>query len=96
MVGTIPPTAYLLVSHDTIVKGHFANLLAIAYHFGISISDEGVIKFNGKDTHPHYIMDDGNCTPSGNGWNKHDAIKDWANKHMKLPSDYKIYRYLTT
>lgn len=91
-MGTLPATQLLLTRND-IVVGHFSKYVEIAYFIGISIDDYGVITFNGKKVNPTYNLEPSIHT-GRDGWNKHEAIADWARYHMRLPSGYRTYRYL--
>ena len=90
----MPPTALLLVKYG-MVTGEFPSYTAVAYHYGITITDQGVIWFNGKEQLPKYILDTSpNVEQFDNGFSKEDAIANWAKNHMKLPSGHRLYRYL--
>lgn len=89
-MGVLPPTYYLAIKNG-IVYGEFKNRLEIVYSLGISISDEGVITFMGREVNPTYSIGEGD-----NSFKKCEAIKDWARYHMGsyLPYGFKIYRCL--
>ena len=92
-MGTSPPTALLLTRND-IVVGRFSSWSAMTIYLGISVDMEtGVVSLTGKPQQPTYVVtDDG----GDNHWKTEmDVIKDWSSKHLKLPSGYAVYRYLT-
>lgn len=94
MAGVMPKTALLLVRNG-IVMGHFNCLSEIAYFVGISVSDEGVITFNGEKVNPSYNMKEDRASVLEGAWkDKHEVVVDWANHHMHLPSGCRVYRYL--
>ena len=94
MVGTLPRTA-LLLTNSGVVQGHFQSWSQIGHHFGIKVSDDGVVNFNGEDQNPRYIMHERECMIMNTHWkSKEDVIRDWCSRHMRLPSGYSIYRYL--
>lgn len=87
MSGSIPNTAYLLISNDRVV-GEFETLPHITRYLGISIDNDGLITFMGDKVNPQYSLE---C------WTKANAVQDWSKCYMlkNLPSGYKIGWYLT-
>lgn len=87
MAGRLPATRYLL-TRGPIVIGEYDSLIDIALSLDISVTrseDTLFIAFMGKQVNPQYTLN----------WTDYDAIRDWVWYHMQLPSDYKVYRYLT-
>lgn len=93
MVGVLPKTKLLLVN-EIVVVGEFSSYSEIGHYFNIKVTDEGVVIFNGKEQLPHYVVtDDGPIV--NNYWkSKSDIIRDWCSRHMRLPSGYRVYRFL--
>lgn len=84
MAGVLPRTAYLLTKNEMVV-GEFSSRTDVAMHIGVSVDDNGRITFGGDEVGPKYSSE----------WaNKDEIVRDWARYHMKMPSGYKIYRYL--
>ena len=95
MAGVMPKTA-LLLTRSGVVQGEYASWYEIAVTLGISIGDDGHITFMGEKQNPGYVIDPDKTIITGEHWERIDAIKDWAKCYMekKLPSDYRIYRFL--
>ena len=96
-MGTLPATAYLLIDCNEVV-GEFANKTAIARHFGIFVSDDGRVTFNGELVYPSYIMSSVGQMVLGNHFkSKEEVISDWSRSYLEknLPRDCSIYRFLT-
>jgi hypothetical protein len=94
MIGTLPRTKLLLVG-NSVVRGEFQTKSEIGHHYGISVSDDGVVTFNGKPRLPKYVMDPDKCMIVGNHFkSKADVIRDWCACYMRLPAGHKIYRYM--
>ena len=95
MVGTLPPTKWLLTKND-MVLGIFDSKVSIAIYLGFSGTDEGwIVDSKGNRYGPSYLMKEQEGPSYAGHWEDRTAIlKDWANYHLKLPIDYSIYRIL--
>lgn len=89
MVGVLPKTTILLTYHDRVV-GQFSNKTEVAHYLGVSVDvGSGILYLQSEPQNPYYIMG------GSNGFSgEEEVIKDWANRYLKLPCGYKIYRVM--
>ena len=93
-MGTMPRTALLLVSSG-VVQGHFASYSELTRWMGISVDmGTGWVTFMGKQQGPKYSVKDDGMVANNHWKTADDIIRDWSRCHLKLPSGYRIYRYL--
>ena len=96
MVGTIPPTALLLTKNDFVIV-EFRSYFEVTKEIGISVSDEGVVTFLGKELHPHYVMKDNGQPGTKPFTSKQEVIRGWAGEYMRKhmhEHGYFVYRFL--
>lgn len=96
MVGTLPKTR-LLLANGSVIVGHFDNYTQIGVHLGAKVGDDGHVYIGSEKQHPGYIMmwHDSDTYYTNRWETKEEVLRDWCSRHMKLPSGYSIYRYLT-
>lgn len=91
MPGMLPQTR-LLVLKNGIKVGDCASWQDVACVLGVSVSDDGVVSYDGVPQHPHYIYD-----RTGSDWNafttKGAIASDWVKHHLR-DRNISIYRYL--
>ena len=95
MVGTLPPTYYLIEHQDKVIgRGNtiFEAYESITNHY-FTVNDEGRVTLNGRVLPgPSYLLKGMPTLIMNNDFTKEDALKDWYHHYASKYLPYTLHR----